>query len=358
MKQKVIVAMSGGVDSSAAALLLKKEGYDVIGVTMQIWPQEDDKAKACCSLEAINDARRVAWKLDIPYYVMNFREEFEEKVIGNFVDEYVRGRTPNPCINCNRMIKFESLLTKAMGLGAYYIATGHYVRREYDDKTGKWILRTGLDETKDQSYALYHMTQHQLEHTLFPLGGYRKTEIRELAREAGLITAEKQDSQDICFVETTHGDFLEQYRNIKNSEGDIRDSQGKLLGRHKGIYRYTIGQSKGLGIALGYPVYVTKIDADTNTIYVGTSEELFQTSLIAEDIHFISGELPREPLHVSAKIRYNAPGQSAVVTMQDRDAKVVFTKAQRAITPGQMVVFYDEDVVLGGGVIREVLKES
>lgn len=357
MKEKVIVAMSGGVDSSVAAVLLKNEGYDVIGVTMQIWPQQEDKAKACCSLEAVNDARRVAWKLDIPYYVMNFRQEFEDKVIGDFCDEYLKGRTPNPCINCNKMIKFESLLNKALGLGAKYIATGHYIRREYDEKTQQYILKTGLDESKDQSYALYHMTQKQLKHSLFPLGKYRKTEIRQLAKEEGLAVAEKSESQDICFVETTHSDFLEKYLDISDSQGDIVDSQGNYLGRHKGIYRYTIGQHKGLGLSLGYPVYVTGIDAARNTIQVGISEELFHLGLIAEDIHFISGRVPDQPVNVLAKIRYNAPKVPATITaLQDGTIKVIFDKVQRAITPGQTVVFYDEDKVLGGGLIRKVIE--
>lgn len=357
MKETVIVAMSGGVDSSVAAALLKQQGYDVIGVTMQIWPQEEDKAKACCSLEAINDARRVAWKLDIPYYVLNFRQEFEDKVIKDFCDEYLRGRTPNPCINCNKSIKFESLLAKALALKARYIATGHYVRREYDDQTGLWILKTGLDEKKDQSYALYHMSQKQLEHTLFPLGKYRKTEIRQIAKEQGLEIAEKKESQDICFVDSNHSDFLEVYRNISGSEGDIIDFQGNILGQHKGIYRYTIGQHKGLGLSLGYPVYVTDINAETNTIRVGRSEELFHFGLIAEAAHFIAGEIPRHPLNVLAKIRYNAPKIPAIITvLEDGTIRVLFHESQRAITPGQTVVFYQEEQVLGGGIIREVLK--
>ncbi len=357
MKEKVIVAMSGGVDSSVAAALLKNEVYDVIGVTMQIWPQEEDRAKSCCSLEAVNDARRVAWKLDIPYYVMNFRQEFEDKVIGDFCDEYLKGRTPNPCINCNKLIKFESLLNKALGLGAQYMATGHYVRREYDEMTQQYILKTGLDQSKDQSYALYHMTQKQLQHTLFPLGEYKKTEIRQLAKEEGLAVAEKRESQDICFVETTHSDFLEKYRNISDSQGDIVDSQGNYLGKHKGIYRYTIGQNKGLGLALGYPVYVTGINAATNTVQVGNSEELYHSALIAEEIHFISGEIPKQPITVGAKIRYNAPKVPAVITtLQDGTIKVVFNEVQRAITPGQTVVFYEGEKVLGGGLIREAIR--
>lgn len=353
MDKTVIVAMSGGVDSSVAALLLKNQGYKVIGVTMQIWPQSDDKSRACCSLEAVNDARRVAWKLDIPHYVMNFRDEFEQKVIQEFCDEYLKGRTPNPCISCNRAIKFESLLQKARALEADYIATGHYVRTKYDQSSGKWQLKTGLDPTKDQSYALFHMTQEQLAHTLFPLGQYHKTAIREMAKEAGLLVADKADSQEICFVEDSYADFLESYKGITSSGGDIIDAAGKKLGRHRGTYRYTIGQSKGLGIALGYPVYVTAIDPATQTIRVGTNDELFHTSLLADRYTFVSGEAVRAATTVTVKIRYNAPKVPATITPLDEELiQVDFAQAQRAITPGQAVVLYDNDVVLGGGTIR------
>jgi len=351
MSKKVIVAMSGGVDSAVAALLLKQEGYEVIGVTMQIWPQPEDQARACCSLDAVSDAKKVAWKLEIPHYVMNFRQEFEEKVIKEFCDEYLKGRTPNPCISCNKYIKFESLLNKARALTADYIATGHYVRREFNSLTGKWILKTGLDEKKDQSYALYQITQEQLEHTLFPLGNYRKTEIREIAREAGLIVAEKADSQEICFVEGAYGDFVEKYRHLEPSPGDIIDSHGRKIGSHRGIYRYTIGQHKGLGIAVGYPVYVTGIDPEKNIISVGRIEELFHSRLKAEKPAFISGLLPEKAQNVMVKIRYNAPKVPGVLYVGEDDLEVEFDEPQKAVTPGQAVVFYNGDQVKGGATI-------
>ncbi|RJE48218.1 MULTISPECIES: tRNA 2-thiouridine(34) synthase MnmA [unclassified Dehalobacter] len=357
MKKTVVVAMSGGVDSSVAALLLKREGYRVIGITMQIWLQSEDKAKACCGLEAVNDARRVAWKLKIPYYVMNFRKEFEDKVIDNFCSEYLRGRTPNPCIECNKHLKFDSLLQKARGLGADYIATGHYVRKEYDDKTHQWVLKAGIDETKDQSYALYHLTQDQLAHTFFPLGEYRKADVRQIAEGEGLAVAKKAESQDICFVEGTAGDFIEGYRQLKDVQGVIVDSRGMILGRHKGIYRYTVGQHKGLGLALGFPVYVTSIDAETNTIRVGSKDELFSSGLHVENVHYISGVFPEQIQNILVKIRYNAPKVSAVVnSLENGTAVVIFGEKQRAVTPGQAVVFYDGESVLGGGTIRETIK--
>lgn len=350
--EKVIVAMSGGVDSSVAALLLKQRGYQVIGVTMQIWPQPEDKAKACCSLDAVNDARRVAWHLGFPHFVMNFRDEFEEKVIKYFCLEYIKGRTPNPCIACNRYIKFESLLRKARGIGAEFIATGHYARVLWDDKEVNFQLLTGVDPTKDQSYALYSMTQEQLAHTIFPLGNLRKEEVRAIAREAGLPVSDKPDSQEICFVsDDNYAGFVEEYLEVKPEQGEIKSISGKPLGKHQGIHRYTIGQRKGLGLALGYPVYVTKVDPKEQTVWVGEDKDLFSEGLTASDFNYISGVPFEGAVKVQVKIRYNSPRVEAVAEPWGDGIKVTFLEPQRAVAPGQAVVLYDGERVLGGGII-------
>lgn len=357
MAEKVVVAMSGGVDSSVAALLLKRRGYEVIGVTMQIWPQPEDKAKACCSLDAVNDARRVSWKLDIPHYVMNFRDEFEEKVIKYFCLEYIKGRTPNPCIACNRHIKFESLLHKARGIGAIFIATGHY-SRILRGKDGKFLLLTGKDLTKDQSYALYSMTQEQLEHTLFPLGDLTKEQVREIAREAGLPVSDKPDSQEICFVaDDDYAGFVEGYLGIESREGEIKSVSGESLGRHKGVHHFTVGQRKGLGLALGYPVYVTGVDPEERTVWVGEDKDLLSTGLTASNFNYISGTPFEGRQRVQAKIRYNAPRVDAAAFRQGDLVKVNFQQPQRAVAPGQAVVLYDGEVVLGGGTIEGAVQD-
>jgi tRNA-specific 2-thiouridylase len=343
--------MSGGVDSSAAAYLLKNQGYEVIGITMQVWPQPEDNARACCSLDAVHDARRVAWKIGIPHYVLNFRDEFEQKVINYFCEEYLKGCTPNPCLACNRFVKFDSLLSKALNLGADYLATGHYARIVKNDKTGRRMLLTGLDCSKDQSYALYHMNQFQLAHVLFPLGSYTKKETREIARQAGLPVAEKAESQEICFVEGSYSDFVEKHLGINIPQGTFLYSNGQKVGRHQGIHRYTIGQRKGLGLNMSHPVYVTRIDPDTQTVWVGENSELFQSRLWAREVHYIGAPF-YETQPVQAKIRYLAPRVSALaVPLPNNRMRLDFEIPQRAITPGQAVVFYRGDEVLGGGII-------
>lgn len=355
-QKRAVVAMSGGVDSSVCALLLKEQGYDVIGITMQIWPRPDEDDKACCSLSAVNDARRVAWHLNIPHYVLNFRDEFEARVINYFCAEYLQGRTPNPCIACNRYIKFDSLLQKALGYEAEYIVTGHYARIQKDGD--KFVLLTGLDHTKDQTYVLYNLSQFQLAHTLFPLGELRKQDVRRIALEAGLPVAEKPESQEICFVsEGKYSGFVEEHVGIKPSRGRFRHSNGKDLGPHRGIHCYTIGQRKGLGLALGRPVFVYRIDPDTETVWVGDEEELFKSSLLACDMNYIAGDPPPGPIDITAKIRYAAPRVAATaIPLEGNHLRVELQQPQRAITPGQSVVLYDGERVIGGGIITEALK--
>jgi len=360
-RNRVIVGMSGGVDSSVAAYILKKQGYEVIGVTMQIWPDMADEVReregGCCSLSAVDDARRVANHLGIPYYVMNFKEVFEKKVIDYFVDEYLKGRTPNPCIACNRYIKFEEFLRKAHSLDAYYVATGHYAKIIRDDKRGRFLLKRSADVGKDQTYVLYSMTQYQLQHTLMPLGDYTKDEIRNIAKEIGLTVAHKPDSQEICFVDDNdYGKFIEERQPNKIKAGYFVDTEGNILGRHKGIVHYTIGQRKGLGIALGKPMYVVDIDAENDIVVLGENNDVFSREMIVEDLNYIMIDKLEKPLDVSVKIRYTAREAKATITpLNDGQVKVCFDEPQRAITPGQAAVFYDGDNVVGGGIIKQRL---
>lgn len=354
---KVVVGMSGGVDSSVAAYLLKEQGYDVIGVTMQIWQDEEQAAQeengGCCGLSAADDARRVAAALEIPYYVMNFKKEFKENVIDYFVEEYQNGRTPNPCIACNRYVKWESLLQRSLSIGAEYIATGHYAR-VVQLENGRYTLRRSATLAKDQTYALYNLTQEQLKRTLMPVGKYTKDEVRAIAEKINLRIANKPDSQDICFVpDGDYAAYIEEEAGVKVPEGNFVLTDGTVLGRHKGITHYTVGQRKGLGLALGYPAFVLEIRPETNEVVIGTKEESMTTQLRARNLNFMAVEDLTEPLHVFTKIRYNHKGAWCTIEKTGEDEVLcTFDEPQRAVTPGQAVVFYDGEYVLGGGTIQ------
>jgi tRNA-uridine 2-sulfurtransferase len=383
---RIVVAMSGGVDSSVAAALLKEEGHEVIGMMLRLWSEpgviEDDGVvrlaqNKCCSLESVDDARRVARKLDIPFYLVNVEQEFKENVVDYFYQEYVAGRTPNPCLTCNRHIRFTLLLNRARSLDAEYLATGHYVRVDTDPLTGKRRLRRGLDQGKDQSYVLHVLNQKQLNYACFPLGPYTKQQVRAMAAERGMAVATKHESQEICFVaQNDYRGFIDRYavtlagkEHIRTSAttqansliqlpkpGPIFDLSGKSLGRHRGLAYYTIGQRKGLGITSHEPLHVLKIDSEQNALIVGPAKELEKTSCTVSNMHYISGETPTKPFDALARIRYKAPEQEAVVTpLEGLCASVTFSHPQRAITPGQAAVFYGGehgDEVLCGGIIE------
>ena len=356
-KTKVVVGMSGGVDSSVAAHILQEQGYEVIGITMQIWGKDapDDDSGGCCGLSAVDDARRVCQKLGIPHYVINFRDDFEKYVIDYFLEEYQQGRTPNPCIACNRYVKWESMLQKALQLGAEYIATGHYARVNYNEETDRYTLAQSATRAKDQTYALYNLTQYQLKHTLMPLGDYTKDEIRDIAQDINLSVASKPDSQEICFVpDDDYAKYIMENTDIESKEGNFVDLEGNILGKHRGIIHYTIGQRKGLGIQAAKPLYVIEIKAKSNEVVVGDNQDVFKDRVYANRLNFMPFESLEEgqEMALTGKIRYSQQAAPCTVRLTGPDTLLcTFNEPQRAVTPGQAIVFYDGDTVVGGGTI-------
>ena len=356
MKEKVVIGMSGGVDSSVAACLLKEAGYDVIGVTMQIWQEEaefiQEENGGCCGLSAVEDARRVASVIGIPHYVMNFREDFKKYVIDYFAEEYYHGRTPNPCIACNRYVKWESLLHRSLEIGADYIATGHYARI-VQLENGRYTIQNAASVAKDQTYALYNLTQDQLSKTLMPVGAYTKDEIRKMAMEWKLPVAMKPDSQEICFVpDGDYASFLEEYSGKKAEPGNFVLSDGTVVGKHKGIIHYTVGQRKGLNLSMGHPVFVLEIRPETNEVVIGDGSEVFTTKVFAENLNFMAKETWTDGMNCTGKIRYNHKGAPCRIFMEGKDRVCAeFDEPVRAVTPGQALVLYDGEYCLGGGTI-------
>lgn len=355
MKEKVAVAMSGGVDSSLTAALLIEQGYDVIGVTMTL----SEESREAGGSTAIVDAKKVADALNIPHYVVNYHQRFKNDVIKYFISEYAKGRTPNPCVRCNNTVKFGGLLEDCLKLGAQYVATGHYARIVQDENSGRYLLKKGLDERKDQSYVLYTLTQDVLKHFMLPLGNYSKEKTREMANKLNLPVANKPESQEICFIPN---DDYKAYLKAKAPHilkpGDIVDVEGNILGQHEGVPLYTVGQRKGLGIAAAHPLYVVGLDVKHNRVIVGENKDVFAKGLVAKNLNFITKDDFKEKFVTTARIRYGAKPCECTVEPLDNGnlAKVLFTQPQRAITPGQSVVFYDDDIVVGGGVIKNIIR--
>jgi tRNA-specific 2-thiouridylase len=358
-KGTVVAAMSGGVDSAVAAALLKREGYDVIGITLQIWQEQADQSRhgGCCSLGAVEDARRAANRIGIPHYVLNFKDHFGRQVIDKFVSEYARGRTPNPCVECNRSVKFDELLKQAANLGADYLATGHYARIRFNETTGRHELWQAVDKKKDQTYFLYTMTQAQLSKTLMPVGELSDKEAtRSIARELGLSIADKPDSQEICFVPRGgYTAFLRERAPQTLQQGPIVDTSGAVRGTHEGIANYTVGQRRRLPASGDGALYVVALEPATNTVIVGSDKDLYAAVFTAENCNWTAAQAPTQPIAISARIRYNAPACSAELRPGDRDTVTVeLSSPQRAITPGQASVFYDGECVVGGGTIAGI----
>lgn len=354
--KKALIAMSGGVDSSVAAYLMKKSGYECMGATMKLFSNDEvgvPREHTCCSLSDIEDARSVAYKMNMPYYVFDFSSNFQQEVIERFINSYEQGVTPNPCIDCNRYLKFDRFFQRGVELGYDYVVTGHYARIEFNEDTGRYELKKAFDKNKDQSYVLYTMTQKQLAHTIFPLGEMSKNEVRKVAEENGFVNANKHDSQDICFVQNgNYVQFIENYTKRDYPQGSFVDSEGNILGSHNGIIRYTIGQRKGLGLSFIKPKYVAKINPENNEILLTDKEGLYSKIVHANNLNLISVENINAPMRLKAKIRYRQEEQWAIVKQTDSNTlKIEFEEPQRAVTKGQAVVLYDDDTVVGGGTI-------
>jgi len=357
-KNKVVIGMSGGVDSAVAAYVLKEQGYEVIGITMKLWEEDEENYAedygGCCSLSSVEDARLVAEKLEIPFYVINYNEQFIETVVDNFIDEYLSGHTPSPCIRCNKYIKFDELLKTAHSLGAYYVATGHYGIVGYNEELDRYTISKSQEKRKDQTYMMYSLSQEQIKHTLMPLGVFEtKEEVRQIAEREDLIVARKNDSQELCFViDDDYARFVKEHTLKPIPKGKFIDTKGNVLGEHQGIVYYTVGQRKGLGITFGKPMYVVEIRPKTNEVVLGDNADVFRSELIAKEVNFITFEKLEEPYRCEGKVRYSSKTSPCTLYMMDNKVKVVFDEPQRAVTPGQAVVFYDGELLVGGGIIE------